>query len=173
VLRGVGGGPAVLAAGHPDPGRLQKSGASPARPGFQRSLSPVSGSSAPRETAAESLRIDPDFTISRFRSCRRFLDENLCRARHHGISGRSARIAPARCWRCHLPRGLRGCSPVRRSDEQGGRLLVSRRSRLDALDPHADLPAGRRPQKVACAENRAEYYYNKEADVPTADKPDF
>ncbi len=27
--------------------------------------------------------------------------------------------------------------------------------------------------EVVCAENRAQYYYNNEADVPTADKPDF
>ena len=27
--------------------------------------------------------------------------------------------------------------------------------------------------EVACAENRAQYYTNDEADVPKADKPDF
>jgi hypothetical protein len=27
--------------------------------------------------------------------------------------------------------------------------------------------------EVACAENAAQYYYNNEADAPTADKPDF
>jgi hypothetical protein len=34
---------------------------------------------------------------------------------------------------------------------------------------------GRDPEwaEVACAENRHEYYYNKDSDVPTADKPDF
>ena len=28
-------------------------------------------------------------------------------------------------------------------------------------------------REVVCAENRAQYYTNDEADVPTADKPDF
>jgi len=34
---------------------------------------------------------------------------------------------------------------------------------------------GRDPEwaEVACAENRHEYYYNKDSDVPTANKPDF
>jgi hypothetical protein len=27
--------------------------------------------------------------------------------------------------------------------------------------------------EVVCAENRAQYYYHDDADVPTADKPDF
>jgi len=27
--------------------------------------------------------------------------------------------------------------------------------------------------EVVCAENRAQYYYNDDADVPTASKPDF
>jgi hypothetical protein len=35
------------------------------------------------------------------------------------------------------------------------------------------VPGRDQLQEVACAENRAEYYYHKEADVPTADKPDF
>jgi hypothetical protein len=28
-------------------------------------------------------------------------------------------------------------------------------------------------REVACAENRHEYYYGKESDVPRADRPDF
>ena len=28
-------------------------------------------------------------------------------------------------------------------------------------------------EEIVCAENRHEYYYNKDSDVPTADKPDF
>jgi hypothetical protein len=39
----------------------------------------------------------------------------------------------------------------------------------------ATITYGRDPEwaEVACAENRHEYYYNKDSDVPTADKPDF
>jgi hypothetical protein len=28
-------------------------------------------------------------------------------------------------------------------------------------------------REIVCAENRREYYYNKDSDVPRADKPDF
>jgi hypothetical protein len=35
------------------------------------------------------------------------------------------------------------------------------------------VPGGDQLQEVVCAENRAEYYYNKESDVPTAGNPDF
>ncbi len=35
------------------------------------------------------------------------------------------------------------------------------------------VPGGDQMSETVCAENRAEYYYNKQAEVPTADKPDF
>jgi len=35
------------------------------------------------------------------------------------------------------------------------------------------IPGGEFLNEVVCAENRAQYYYNNDADVPTAEKPDF